>query len=93
MTAIGEFQDGKTGAGHVQARTVRPRGYVQSMATDPRWRRRGYAQAVVKALLDRFAAAGVRQVGLHASAAGVPLYRSCGFRDPRYPELVWRAPR
>jgi ribosomal protein S18 acetylase RimI-like enzyme len=73
--------------------TVGRRGYVQSMATDPRWRRRGYAHAVVKALLDRFGASGVRQVALHASAAGVPLYRSLGFRESTYPELVWRAPR
>jgi ribosomal protein S18 acetylase RimI-like enzyme len=69
------------------------RGYVQSMATDPRWRRRGYAHAVVTALLDRFAASGVRQVSLHASEAGVPLPRSLGFRDSRYPELTWRTPR
>ncbi len=73
--------------------TVGKRGYVQSMATDPRWRRRGYANAVVQALLDRFTASGVRQVALHASSEGVPVYRSCGFRESRYPELVWRAPR
>ncbi len=73
--------------------SVGRRGYVQSMATDPRWRRRGYAHAVVKALLDGFAASGVRQVALHASAAGIPLYRTFGFREASYPELVWRAPR
>lgn len=72
--------------------TVGQRGYVQSMATDPRWRRRGYADAIVTALLERFTAAGVRQVALHASVTGAMLYRRFGFREARYPELVWRRP-
>lgn len=62
-------------------------GYVMSMATDPRWRRRGYARAVFAALMDRFAADGVPKVSLHASQFGLPMYRSFGFVEHSYPEL------
>lgn len=62
-------------------------GYIQSMVTDERWRGRGFARAVLVALLDRFVADGVTRVDLHASAAGEPLYRSFGFVPGRQPEL------
>jgi ribosomal protein S18 acetylase RimI-like enzyme len=66
-------------------------GYVQSMVTDPAFRRRGLARAVLVALLDRFAAVGVTRVDLHATDQGAPLYRSLGFTDASTPELRWRA--
>lgn len=62
-------------------------GYIMSMATDPRWRGRGYARAVFARLMERFTADGVPRVSLHASRYGLPLYRSFGFREPHYPEL------
>jgi GNAT superfamily N-acetyltransferase len=65
-------------------------GYVQSMVTDERARRRGLARVVLRALRDRFAAEGVHRVDLHASAMGEPLYVSEGFRPGRQPELRWR---
>jgi len=64
-------------------------GYVQSMATDPSWRRRGVARAVLELLLDGFRDRGVVRVGLHYTAEGEPLYRSAGFVEPRQPELRW----
>jgi len=62
-------------------------GYIMSMATDPRWRGRGYARAVFARLMQRFTADGVTRVSLHASVYGLPLYRSFGFRESAYPEL------
>lgn len=64
-------------------------GYVQSMATNPAWRSRGVARAVMAFLLDGFRARGVHKVGLHYTAAGEPLYRSLGFVEPSQPELRW----
>ena len=58
-------------------------GYVFSVATDPRWRRRGYARAVMNAVMDWFASQGIARVDLHASEEGEPLYRSMGFAEPR----------
>ena len=66
-------------------------GYVQSMATDERHRRRGLARLVLAALMARFAELGVVAVDLHASAMGEPLYRSFGFAPGAQPELRWLA--
>lgn len=66
-------------------------GHVYSMATDPDWRGRGIARAVVAALLDWFVGEGVHRVALHATEAGEPIYRSFGFADGPYPELIWWA--
>ena len=66
-------------------------GYVQSMATDERWRRRGYGRDVFAALVDWFRAEGVAAVDLHATTSGEPLYRSFGFREGETVELRWRA--
>jgi ribosomal protein S18 acetylase RimI-like enzyme len=67
-------------------------GYLASMATDPYHRRRGYASAILAALLDWFDARGVRTVELHATASGEPLYRAAGFIEPFCPALSRYAP-
>jgi GNAT superfamily N-acetyltransferase len=54
-------------------------GYIQGMATDPAFRRRGYAKAVMGALLDWYRAKGVRRIDLHATSDGEPIYRGFGF--------------
>ncbi|TWV56350.1 GNAT family N-acetyltransferase [Streptomyces misionensis] len=59
-----------------------PRGLaarVQMVATRPDLRRRGYARAVVGALLDRLRAEHVTLFELHASEEAAPLYRELGF--------------
>lgn len=66
-------------------------GYVQSMCTDDRWRRKGLAGAVFEGVMAWFAEERVTRVDLHASRMGEPLYRSFGFTDAREPELRWRA--
>jgi len=59
-----------------------PRGLsarVQLVATHPHHRRRGYARAVVSALLDRLVDEDVTLFELHTSPEAAPLYREFGF--------------
>ncbi|MHB8681027.1 MAG: GNAT family N-acetyltransferase [Acidimicrobiales bacterium] len=73
------------GAGIVSVRLPFPwrldgrAGYVQWMSTEPDFRRRGLARAVLRALLAWFESIGVDNVELHASTDGAALYRSEGF--------------
>jgi GNAT superfamily N-acetyltransferase len=67
-------------------------GYLASVATDPHHRRRGYASAILAALLDWFDARGVRTVELHATPSGEPMYRAAGFTDLVWPALSRSAP-
>jgi GNAT superfamily N-acetyltransferase len=62
-------------------------GYVQWMATDPEYRRRGLASAVLNAIIEWLEARGIVNIELHATRAGEPLYRAFGFEDPPSPEL------
>jgi len=60
--------------------------YVALVATDPRFQRRGYAEAIMRyALAEAAAATGVTRSDLHASAAGYPLYQAMGYETgPRF---------
>ncbi|NLU70761.1 GNAT family N-acetyltransferase [Streptomyces sp. HNM0574] len=62
-------------------------GYVLWTVTDPGWRGRGLARAVMTSLLEWFEAGGVPGVELHATAQGQPLYASLGFEPGAYPGL------
>lgn len=62
-------------AGNPHGRT----GSVFSVATDPDQRRKGYARAVMEALLDWFRERGAGSVDLNASPEAEPLYVSLGF--------------
>lgn len=55
--------------------------YVQWVATDDDVRRRGYARAVMHALVDWYDEHDVRVIELHATPQGEPLYRELGFGD------------
>jgi GNAT superfamily N-acetyltransferase len=68
-------------------------GYVASMSTRPQYRRRGYARAVLGALMGWFDSVGIVRVTLTAAPMGQSLYRSTGFGDPHDPILTWRRPR
>ncbi|GAA3399151.1 GNAT family N-acetyltransferase [Cryptosporangium minutisporangium] len=57
-------------------------GYVEWLATDPHYRRRGAARLVMTALLDWFDEQGVATVDVHASPYAHPLYQALGFRPP-----------
>ena len=93
MAAFVVEEDGRLvagGVGMVEQRLPGPRnpsglhGYVQSMATEPRARRRGHARSVFAALLEWFEEQGVTAVDLHATEAGAALYRTFGFSEPRH---------
>ncbi|QEV19322.1 GNAT family N-acetyltransferase [Streptomyces alboniger] len=64
-------------------------GDISTVATDPEFRRRGYARAVVTALMDWMTVSGCKRISLASSPEGEPLYTSLGFAydDPR---MSWR---
>jgi GNAT superfamily N-acetyltransferase len=62
-------------------------GHISSMCTDERWRRRGYARAVLDALVDWLREQGCSRVELSASDDGAPLYEDNGFVPPPNPSL------
>jgi ribosomal protein S18 acetylase RimI-like enzyme len=53
--------------------------HIGSVATEPRWRRRGCARAATKALVDALDADGVEWITLNATPEGEALYASLGF--------------
>jgi ribosomal protein S18 acetylase RimI-like enzyme len=55
--------------------------YISTISTDPRWRRRGMAAAIMDALLAVAGAAGTDNVDLHATDEGRPLYERLGFTE------------
>jgi GNAT superfamily N-acetyltransferase len=65
-------------------------GYVQWVATDPEFRRRGYSRAVMVALLDWFRTQHVTIVDLRATPDAEALYRSLGFTEVETPLLRLR---
>jgi ribosomal protein S18 acetylase RimI-like enzyme len=56
-------------------------GYIGTMATDPAFRRRGLASAILDRLVTELRARGVDRIELHATPAAEPLYRTAGFAD------------
>jgi ribosomal protein S18 acetylase RimI-like enzyme len=56
-----------------------PEAIVLNVYVEPAWRRRGVAEALMRALLDDLAARGIRRIVLHASADGRRLYERLGF--------------
>jgi GNAT superfamily N-acetyltransferase len=57
-------------------------GYVEWLATDPAFRRRGAARSAMVALLGWFAGRGIGTIDVHASAAARSLYEQLGFAPP-----------
>ncbi|WP_308015700.1 GNAT family N-acetyltransferase [Streptomyces huiliensis] len=65
------------------AATIEAQGrlFVVFVATDPRWQRKGYGEAVTrKALHEGARATGLTRATLHSTAAGAPVYPRIGFR-------------
>ena len=65
-------------------------GRVVAVYTDPAWRWRGLASTLVKQVMERAAAQGVRDFRRAASADGATLYRALGFRSYDA-EMVFKA--
>jgi GNAT superfamily N-acetyltransferase len=57
--------------------------YLSSMSTEPEWRRRGLARAVLTLLLHELDSFSPERIELHATPEGEPLYRAMGFTDRR----------
>ncbi|MFH8370133.1 GNAT family N-acetyltransferase [Streptomyces sp. NPDC018031] len=79
--AVGRVEARLPAPGHPTGRF----GFVFSVCTDPRYRRRGLARAATEALLDRFAAEGVTRVDLHATEEAEGMYRRLGFTEHSIP--------
>ncbi|WP_283136447.1 GNAT family N-acetyltransferase [Rhizohabitans arisaemae] len=62
-------------------------GHVFGIVTDPAYRKRGHARAIVEDLLAWFDGRGLKRVDLNASPEGHGLYRSLGFDDHPDPVL------
>lgn len=56
-----------------------PEAIVLNVYVEPAWRRRGIAEALMRALLDDLASRGIRRIVLHASDDGRRLYEKLGF--------------
>ena len=56
-----------------------PEAIVLNVYVEPAWRRRGVADALMRAVLDALAARGIRRIVLHASDDGRRLYERLGF--------------
>ncbi len=67
-----------------------PAPLVVNVYTEPPWRGRGIARALMTMLMSWAAAQGYDRVILHASDAGRPLYQSLGFVDSN--EMRWSPP-
>ena len=56
-----------------------PQGLILNVFTEPGWRRRGVAAALMRELLRWCRANGIESLVLHASPDGRPLYEKLGF--------------
>ncbi|MER8046767.1 GNAT family N-acetyltransferase [Streptomyces sp. NPDC094032] len=67
---------------------------IHVVATEPAYRRRGFARAAVSALLEHLAADGVTLFELHASTEATPLYEELGFvSEPALMRMTRLAPK
>ena len=64
------------------------KGYITNMYTDPDYRGKGIASAMLHKLTDEAKKRGVRHILLHASNHGKPVYERFGFtKTDRFMEL------
>jgi GNAT superfamily N-acetyltransferase len=63
------------------------RGYIDGMVTDISARGRGYARTILGGLVAWLEESGIHYIQLHASRDAMPVYKSAGFTDPRYPAM------
>jgi ribosomal protein S18 acetylase RimI-like enzyme len=67
-----------------------PEAIVLNVYVEPAWRRRGIAEALMRAVLEALAARGIRRIVLHASDDGRRLYERLGFVATNEMRLVAR---
>jgi GNAT superfamily N-acetyltransferase len=84
---VAEGPAGPVASGCVYLQEVHPRpghpgpwcAYLLSMFTEPAWRGKGVARAIVQEAIAWSRARGQDRIALHASADGRPLYAALGF--------------
>ena len=69
--------------------TMPRRVWILNMYVEPEFRRQGIARRLMEAMIGWCRAAGYRNVSLHASAEGRPLYESMGFVATNEMRLDW----
>ncbi len=67
--------------------------WIGMVLTLPEYRRRGFAQRLVKAALERAAVLQIESIKLDATADGQPLYEKLGFKTEQVIERWFRAAR
>ena len=101
LTAFIAEEDGEVlASGALWLQDVQPRpghpptmwGYILSVYTEPRARRRGLARAIVDACIGHAKQAGCTRACLHASDEGRPLYEWLGFERTEEMWLDLRPP-
>jgi GNAT superfamily N-acetyltransferase len=70
---------------------VMPVALVLNVYTEPAWRGKGIARALMQRLMEWATIEGIDRVVLHASDAGRPLYQSLGFIPTN--EMRWFPPQ
>jgi GNAT superfamily N-acetyltransferase len=65
-----------------------PEAIVLNVFVDQRWRRRGVAEALMRALLTELSERGVYRIVLHASPDGRKLYERLGFEPTNEMRLM-----
>ena len=68
-------------------------GYLLSMYTEPAYRRKGLAAAIVRAAVTWAREQGMERVALHAAPLGRRVYERAGFARTYEMRLVFNAPR
>jgi GNAT superfamily N-acetyltransferase len=63
-------------------------GYILDMYTIPEARRKGVCTRLLEELMKEARSLGLRYLHLHASEAGMDIYRKAGFVEPRQKELA-----
>ena len=69
--------------------TMPQRVWILNMYVEPEFRRRGVARRLMEAMLEWCREAGYKNVSLHASQEGRPLYESMGFVPTNEMRLDW----
>ena len=67
-----------------------PEAIVLNVYVEPAWRRRGVAEALMRAVLNALAVRGIRRIVLHASDDGRRLYERLGFVPTNEMRLILR---
>lgn len=69
--------------------TMPLRVWILNLYVEPGFRRRGIARRLMETMIEWCRAAGYRNVSLHASPEGRPLYESMGFVPTNEMRLDW----